>query len=141
MSVPTTTTETARIESVEVSAYEIPTATEMEADGTLEWNSTTIVVVQLACGGHTGLGYTYCHPAAGEVIKSKLADLLEGCDAMMPEKAWAQMQVQSRQLGHEGIAAMAISFGIKSPLDYSVFSAAAGAVLLALISRSSSSSR
>jgi putative oxidoreductase len=28
--------------------------------------------------------------------------------------------------------AMAISFGIKSPLDYSVFSASAGAVLLAL---------
>jgi hypothetical protein len=27
---------------------------------------------------------------------------------------------------------MAISFGIKSPLDYSVFSASAGAVLLAL---------
>ncbi len=30
--------------------------------------------------------------------------------------------------------AMAISFGIKSPLDYSVFSASAGAVLLALYS-------
>jgi putative oxidoreductase len=29
-------------------------------------------------------------------------------------------------------AAMAISFGIKSPLDYSVFSASAGALLLAL---------
>lgn len=29
-------------------------------------------------------------------------------------------------------AAMAISFGIKSPLDYSVFSASAGSVLLAL---------
>jgi putative oxidoreductase len=28
--------------------------------------------------------------------------------------------------------AMAISFGIKSPMDYSVFSASAGAVLLAL---------
>ena len=30
--------------------------------------------------------------------------------------------------------AMAISFGIKSPMDYSVFSASAGAVLLALFS-------
>jgi putative oxidoreductase len=29
-------------------------------------------------------------------------------------------------------AAMAISFGIKSPLDYSVFSASAGALLLSL---------
>jgi putative oxidoreductase len=31
--------------------------------------------------------------------------------------------------------AMAISFGLKSPLDYSVFSASATAVLLALIER------
>jgi putative oxidoreductase len=31
-------------------------------------------------------------------------------------------------------AAMAISFGIKSPMDYSVFSASAAAVLLALYS-------
>lgn len=31
--------------------------------------------------------------------------------------------------------AMAISFGIKSPLDYSVFSASAGALLLALYAR------
>lgn len=34
--------------------------------------------------------------------------------------------------------AMAISFGIKSPLDYSVFSASAGALLLALIESKSS---
>lgn len=35
-------------------------------------------------------------------------------------------------------AAMAISFGIKSPLDYSVFSASAGAALLAVFSPSRS---
>ena len=35
--------------------------------------------------------------------------------------------------------AMAISFGLKSPLDYSVFSASAGAVLLALCASDSSS--
>ena len=34
-------------------------------------------------------------------------------------------------------AAMAISFGIKSPLDYSVFSASAGALLLAQVSKES----
>lgn len=34
--------------------------------------------------------------------------------------------------------AMAISFGIKSPLDYSVFSASAGALLLALLGTSKS---
>jgi uncharacterized membrane protein YphA (DoxX/SURF4 family) len=37
--------------------------------------------------------------------------------------------------------AMAISFGIKSPVDYSVFSASAGAVLLALYQARNSGSR
>jgi L-alanine-DL-glutamate epimerase-like enolase superfamily enzyme len=67
------------------------------------------VVVQLGCGEHTGLGYTYCHQSAGEVIESKLANVLEQADPLMPQQAWANMQVQARQMGHAGIAAMAIS--------------------------------
>jgi L-alanine-DL-glutamate epimerase-like enolase superfamily enzyme len=97
------------IESVETSTYEIPTATDHESDGTLEWDSTSVVVVQLHANGHTGLGYTYCDPAAARVIEGKLASMLEGADPLMPERCWAQMQVQVRQLGHEGITAMAIS--------------------------------
>ena len=46
----------ARIDGVEVSAYEVPTATEKESDGMLEWDSTTLVVVEIQCGEHTGLG-------------------------------------------------------------------------------------
>jgi L-alanine-DL-glutamate epimerase-like enolase superfamily enzyme len=99
----------ARIDGVEVSAYEVPTATEKESDGTLEWDSTTLVVVEIQCGEHTGLGYTYCDKAAASVIESKLSSIIEEADPLMPERAWAQMQVQARQLGHEGIAAMAIS--------------------------------
>jgi L-alanine-DL-glutamate epimerase-like enolase superfamily enzyme len=99
----------ARIDSVEVSAYEIPTATDRESDGTLVWESTSVVIVQLRCGEHTGLGYTYCHPSAGQVIESKLAGIVEGADPLMPQQAWAQMQMQARQMGHAGIAAMAIS--------------------------------
>jgi L-alanine-DL-glutamate epimerase-like enolase superfamily enzyme len=99
----------ARIDNVEVSAYQIPTATEEESDGTLVWDSTSVVVVQLACGEHTGVGYTYCHPAAGQVIESKLAGLLTEADPLMPQEAWARMQVQARQLGHAGVTAMAIS--------------------------------
>jgi L-alanine-DL-glutamate epimerase-like enolase superfamily enzyme len=107
------TTETqavgARIEDVSVSAYEVPTATEEESDGTLIWDSTTIVVVEVRCGEHTGLGYTYCDPSAGAVIASKLADLLEDSDPLMPQKTWSKMQMATRQLGHDGIAAMATS--------------------------------
>ncbi len=104
-----TTTQGARIEKVDVGAYEIPTATDEESDGTLVWSSTTLVVVELTCGQHTGLGYTYCDPSAARVIKSKLVPILEHADPLMPQKAWSEMQMQTRQLGHDGIAAMAIS--------------------------------
>lgn len=104
-----TTRAGARIDDVAVSAYQIPTATDEESDGTLVWDSTSVVVVQLRCGEHVGLGYTYCHPAAGQVIESKLSGVLEGADPLAPQQAWAQMQVQVRQLGHAGIATMAIS--------------------------------
>ncbi|MGA9857329.1 MAG: enolase C-terminal domain-like protein [Solirubrobacteraceae bacterium] len=99
----------ARVDSVDVSAYSIPTSTEEESDGTLVWDATTVVVVQLRCGDRTGLGYTYCHPAAGQVIESKLASILRDADPLMPQHAWSQMQMQARQMGHAGIAAMAIS--------------------------------
>jgi L-alanine-DL-glutamate epimerase-like enolase superfamily enzyme len=99
----------AAIESVEAAAYQIPTATEEESDGTLVWDSTSVVVVEIRAGGQVGLGYTYCHPAAAQVIESKLASVIEQGDPLMPQSIWAQLQVQARQLGHAGIAAMAIS--------------------------------
>lgn len=105
----TDTASGARIDKVEVSAYEIPTATDEESDGTLVWNSTVVVVVELRCGEHTGLGYTYCDPTAGQLIDSKLLPILEHADPLMPQQAWAQMQMQTRQMGNDGIAAMAIS--------------------------------
>ncbi len=98
-----------RIEDVTVSAYEVPTATDEESDGTLIWNSTTIVVVEVRSGEHTGLGYTYCDPSAGAVIESKLSSVLAGADPLMPQKTWSEMQMASRQLGNDGIAPMAMS--------------------------------
>jgi L-alanine-DL-glutamate epimerase-like enolase superfamily enzyme len=99
----------ARIDAVDVSAYQIPTATDHESDGTLEWDSTSVVVVELRSAGVTGLGYTYCHPAAAHMIASKLSELITGTDPLTPQRTWVRMQVQTRQLGHQGIAAMAIS--------------------------------
>jgi L-alanine-DL-glutamate epimerase-like enolase superfamily enzyme len=97
------------VESVRAAAYEVPTQTEKESDGTLEWSSTTLVLVELRCGEHTGLGYTYCDKAAASVIDSKLAPIIEGADPLMPEACLARMQVEARQLGQTGVAAMAIS--------------------------------
>jgi L-alanine-DL-glutamate epimerase-like enolase superfamily enzyme len=97
------------VERVDVAAFRVPTATAEESDGTLTWDSTTLVAVELHGGGATGLGYTYCHPAAAQVVETKLAKIVEGADALMPQATWAQMQVATRQMGHAGIAAMAIS--------------------------------
>jgi L-alanine-DL-glutamate epimerase-like enolase superfamily enzyme len=99
----------ARIDGVDVSAYEVPTATEQESDGTLIWDSTTIVVVEVRCGRHTGLGYTYADSSVGTVVKSKLASIVEDADPLMPQQTWALMQMQIRNLGQSGIAAMAVS--------------------------------
>ena len=66
----TTATRTA-VEKLEVWAHTIPTDGP-ESDGTLEWDSTTIVVVQAHAGGEVGLGYTYTHDAAARLISDKL---------------------------------------------------------------------
>jgi L-alanine-DL-glutamate epimerase-like enolase superfamily enzyme len=96
------------IERLSVSAYEVP-ADQPESDGTLEWGSTTLVLVRADGGGESGLGFTYADVAAARLVQSKLADVVEGCDPMSPQSVWAAMQAAVRNLGAEGLAAMAIS--------------------------------
>jgi L-alanine-DL-glutamate epimerase-like enolase superfamily enzyme len=97
------------VEDLEVIALQVPTATDEESDGTLVWDSTSVVVVEAHAGGQTGLGYTYCHPAAASVVEQKLASVVCGADALMPQRTWAQLQVEGRQMGHAGILEMAVS--------------------------------
>jgi L-alanine-DL-glutamate epimerase-like enolase superfamily enzyme len=97
-----------QIEHLDARAYTIPTD-RPESDGTLEWDSTTIVLIELRAGGSTGLGYTYGHHAVAEVARSTLAPAVLGCDVMAPPRAWAAMQCQARNLGRQGLVAMAIS--------------------------------
>jgi len=96
------------VERLDVSAYEIPTD-EPESDGTLEWDSTTIVVVEAHAGDATGLGYTYAPAAAGKLIEEKLTDEVEGANALAPPEAWEGMGSALRNAGRPGIGAMAMS--------------------------------
>ena len=96
------------VDRLEVHAYTIPTD-EPESDGTLEWDSTTIVVVEAHGGGKTGLGYTYCDAAAAEVVTSQLAGVVEGEDAMDTRAAWLRMGAQLRNAGRPGIGFCAVS--------------------------------
>src|ERR671927_1163173 len=92
------------VERLEVSAYTIPTD-EPESDGTLEWDSTTIVVVEAHAGDEAGLGYTYGDAAVATLIESKLADVVKGADALSPPAAWAGMQTAVRNAGQPGVGA------------------------------------
>ncbi len=96
------------IGTVRARAFKIPTD-KPEADGTIAWNSTTLVVVEISGGKWTGLGYTYAGASITQLIDSVLAKTIAGFDAMDPQSAWRAMQRTVRNLGQEGLAATAIS--------------------------------
>jgi L-alanine-DL-glutamate epimerase-like enolase superfamily enzyme len=96
------------VEQLDVSAFVVPTDFP-ESDGTAEWESTTIVVVQVTGGGRTGLGWTYGNRASATVIDSALRTVVLGHDAMRVTAAWQRMVVACRNLGRPGVASMAIA--------------------------------
>lgn len=80
-----------------------------EADGTAAWDSTTIIIVEVEAGGKHGLGFTYSDATNAGFINEKLAEIVEGFDAMNPPAAWRAMHSAVRNFGREGLAATAIS--------------------------------
>ena len=96
------------VERLEAAAYTIPTDAP-ESDGTLSWDSTTLVVVKALAGGTTGVGYTYAGPSAVPVVTGKLAGVVRGRDATAPAASWAAMLHAVRNLGRPGLVAEAIS--------------------------------
>ena len=96
------------IETLLAAAYRIPTD-KPEADGTLEWQSTTLVVVDAQAGGACGLGYTYSGAAIVKLVEDTLAGAVKGRDAFDIPHCWNAMQRSVRNLGREGLAATAIS--------------------------------
>ncbi len=96
------------VEGLEVSAYVVPTD-RPESDGTLEWDSTTLVVVEVFAGGERGLGYTYADVSAARLVESKLTRAAVGCDALAPPAAWQAMVRATRNLGRPGIVSSAIA--------------------------------
>lgn len=96
------------VESVEVSAYTVPTDAP-ESDGTADWSATTVVVVQVCGGGRVGLGWTYGDLASATLIRSTLAELVTGSDAMRVGASWQAMVKACRNLGRPGVASMAIA--------------------------------
>src|SRR5690625_5130429 len=96
------------VDSIEVTVYTIPTDGE-ESDGTLVWDSTTMVLVSAGAGGRTGIGYTYAGTAAATVVRDKLAGVVRGGDALAPPARWADMLHAVHNLGRPGLVAEAIA--------------------------------
>jgi L-alanine-DL-glutamate epimerase-like enolase superfamily enzyme len=96
------------IKRISASSYTIATDYP-ESDGTLSWNSTTIVIARAEAGGRVGLGYTYSDAAAAMLIDGKLRQVVEGLDAFDIPCAWQEMQHAVRNVGREGIADSAIA--------------------------------
>ncbi len=98
----------AQVEHVEISTCTIPTDLP-ESDGTLQWNHTTIVLVEIAAAGEQGLGYTYASEAVATLIQQTLTEVVNGSDAMAPTATYEAMWRHIRNLGRPGICSMAIS--------------------------------
>jgi L-alanine-DL-glutamate epimerase-like enolase superfamily enzyme len=96
------------IAAVRAATYVIPTETP-EADGTLAWHETTMVVVHAEAGGRTGIGWTYGSPAAHAVVTGLLADVVTDRNALDVAASNEAMSRAVRNVGREGIAATAIS--------------------------------
>lgn len=97
------------IEELTVEAYRIPTDLP-EADGTLTWDASEMVIVWVHAGGKVGIGYSYTAAlAAGLLIKSQLEPCLMGMNAFDLPHLWQRMNNCLRNTGRPGLGMMAIA--------------------------------
>ena len=96
------------IKDLKVSAYKIPTATP-ESDGTIEWNSTTLILVEINAADKHGIGYTYANEATAIVIDKVLKKIIVNANALDIPLLNAKMIAAIRNDGQTGIAMMAVS--------------------------------
>jgi L-alanine-DL-glutamate epimerase-like enolase superfamily enzyme len=96
------------VTALETAVYVIPTDAP-EADGTLAWDKTTMVLVTARAGDEQGFGWSYASAAAQTVITEMLADLVTGRSALDTAGTAEAMARQVRNIGRPGVAAMAIS--------------------------------
>jgi L-alanine-DL-glutamate epimerase-like enolase superfamily enzyme len=101
-------TTTPAIDGIAVQALRFPTDAP-EADGTISWDHTTMVLVEISAAGERGLGYTYASAAAAAIIDDVLAEVIRGQSVMDIPALWTAMVGAVRNLGWRGVCASAIS--------------------------------
>jgi L-alanine-DL-glutamate epimerase-like enolase superfamily enzyme len=96
------------VEQLAVSVFTVPTDFP-ESDGTIEWDSTTMVLVETHAAGEIGIGYTYADNATATLIRTLLSNVVTGTNALAPNASYLEMWKRIRNLGRPGLSSMAIS--------------------------------
>lgn len=96
------------VKRLDVSAYKIPTDAP-EADGSLQWNSTTLVLLEIEAANKKGIGYTYADESARFLIEHKLKELVLHKNAFDIQGINSFLTQQIRNSGSCGLTMMAIS--------------------------------
>ncbi|MFF8945622.1 enolase C-terminal domain-like protein [Streptomyces sp. NPDC014864] len=100
--------DTPVVERVDTAVFTVPTDA-AEADGTLSWDSTTLVLATVRCGDVTGLGWTYAPAATARVIDDLLTGVVTGSPAWDVPGTNEAMRRAVRNAGLPGVAAQAIA--------------------------------
>jgi L-alanine-DL-glutamate epimerase-like enolase superfamily enzyme len=90
------------------SAYTIPTD-QPEADGTLSWDHTTVVIVEISAADESGIGWTYASSACRAIVDDVLAPCVCGSDVLDTAATHEAMVRACRNLGRPGVVSCAIS--------------------------------
>ena len=96
------------VDKVDVSAYTIPTDAP-EGDGTLRWDSTTLIVCEVHAGSEVGIGYVYGNQATALVADHLAHKCLLQRPGLDIPALHATMLGEVRNDGSRGIASIAIS--------------------------------
>lgn len=98
----------AQITNLSVSAFTVPTDFP-ESDGTLKWDSTTMILVEIKASGKTGIGYTYADQSVASFIDKKLKSVVIEMDALNIPAIFEALKISIRNEGNCGMAYMALS--------------------------------
>jgi L-alanine-DL-glutamate epimerase-like enolase superfamily enzyme len=96
------------VREISTAVYVIPTDAP-EADGTLTWDKTIMVLVTARAGAAVGIGWSYAAAAARAVVDDVLAPVVVGRSALDVPGAAEAMARTVRNIGRPGVAATAIS--------------------------------
>ena len=96
------------ITDVRAAVYDIPTDAP-EADGTLAWDHTTMVLVTAVAGGREGIGWSYAAGAAADLVTHLLKPVAVGRPAFGVPAVAEDLARALRNAGRPGVGATALS--------------------------------